>query len=50
MRHPFSGDPWGPCTACTLPAYHAIHRVEQDTPKRFDLWPVTGRFETEPKS
>ena len=30
MRHPFSGDPWGPCAKCQHPAYHEIHRVEDD--------------------
>ncbi len=27
LVHAFSGDPWGPCSRCGHPAYHAIHRV-----------------------
>lgn len=31
MAHQFQGDPWGPCSACAHPAYHAIHKEHRVT-------------------
>lgn len=28
LWHEFSGDPWGPCSRCSHPAYHSIHDFE----------------------